>query len=720
MESTPVVGVGPLSSDIVYIHDESSGRYFRIGARGGGSLWNALSNASVNGAKTLAYCVGGADEISRACVRDLQNAGVKVTKETSQLGKRTRTLHEILSINSVSLRKPKHDFTVRCPVCNTDTYMKGTARVTKEFMKEVVKDLKGRTGGNVIIHIDGVDTTRLMPLRNLGGVKPVMTLDLGRSTGIFRMHQASLLERLQGIDVLFVHSRVLPELKRLTGSSREKDIFNLVSARVLITTKGEKGISYWIRQQDGIAEVHQEAAKSKRLLDTAGAGDALVGFFLARLASKPFDSVVSSLEDVAEIDAILKSSQAWAAKKCGFVGARGHIGGPDGETWSWDTASNLIRTTGSADELRLLNLSRTRCISCSAVITETSQTSISTLRFRQNVIQLPMKVESAWKERTNHPWEELRELERPGYVVGTGGSFAVAYYAALMISGLTRSPVIPIRPFDFIRNGVSVPTVVFISNSGKTRDVICAMEHALTLGVNRRVLITGVDHGIGGRYLRPRKDLLLSTGANGERGFLSVAGTVVPCFMIYASLSPKLWEDDRGYLVFHRLYEDAKRKATEVISELGNAIFRQIRSKRVIILGGGWAWPAMLDAESKMVESALGQPEISEIKDYSHGRFVSSIDSKGPVIVFGMPDDKPYREFLIKKLRKGRSIITMNTDRTGGEGALELMLQTEHFMRFVAEKAGIDLSAPNISPRGLQLYRYPDILNFETGASNLD
>jgi sugar/nucleoside kinase (ribokinase family)/fructoselysine-6-P-deglycase FrlB-like protein len=712
MVGTPVVGIGSLSRDIVYLQDETSGQTFRIGIRGGGSLWNALANASVNGAETHAICVGGGDAIARACVDDLRTSGVRVDKELLQRGKKTRTIHERLSMKSISIRRPKHEFEVRCPVCNVETYRSGTARITKEFMKDAYKILCGFSDRGMIIHTDGVDLTRLRTLKSFGRTTRILTLDLGRSTGIYRMHQTSLVERLRGIDVLFVHSKVLPELKRLTGSARERDLLGLLDASVLISTKGDKGVDFWVRDGDEIGEFSQPSAGPKKLVDTAGAGDALIGFFLSRLSAIPIEDARNFLEDAEKVASALSKAQVWAAHKCGFFGPRGHIAGADGKTWSWDQDSRHLEATGTVEELKLLNLSRTRCVSCEAKIVEAAQPSFSTLRFIQNVIRLPSKVESAWKTRMKYPWGGLWEQDKPGYVVGTGGSYSVAYFAALLLSEQYKTPVMPIRPFDFIRYGVQVPTAIFVSNSGKTIDVVRALEHALDLGIETRVFITGANPEIAASYLRPRKDLLLCTGADGERGFLSVAGTIVPCFMIQSSLSGQAWNEDSGYLKFHRLFESARVKATKAFSEMERRIPKDLVGKRVVILGGGFAWPAMLDIESKMVESGTGLPEISEMKDYSHGRFVSSIDSRSVTIVFGMPDDKPYRDFLIRKLGTGKPIIEISTELSKGEGALELMLQGEHFMKLIAERAGIDISAPKISPRGLQLYRYADILNF--------
>ena len=713
MKGTPILGIGSLNLDIIYIRDETDNKLLHVGTRGGGSIWNTLVNASLNGANTQAYCVGGSDAAARVCIDDLQKAGVQIQKESIQRGKRTRTLHEILSLKSINLGKPKHEFESRCPVCQVETYRKGTARVTKEFMKQTEKLLRGKEEDGVIIHLDGVDSTRLLPLRNINEPKILLSIDFGRWTGMYRMRQISFLDRLKGIDLLFVHSKVLPELVRITGSSSEKGLLKLLDAKAMISMKSHKGASMWINNGGEVSEFSQPPSNVNSIVDTAGAGDALTGFFLAEVASHQFNEINDLFENHDYLNDTLKKAQQWAGSKCKYVGARGHVAGSDGQTWSWNLTSKRIKTSGSIDDLRSINLTRTKCALCGSPILETFQTSISTLRFRQNVIQIPQKIQNAWSKRNDCPWQAVTNLKTPAYVIGTGGSFAVAYFTSLILTKKMRAPVIPIRPFDFIRLGIKVPTAIFISHSGKTHDVISAMEHANNLGIQRRVLITGVNQ-ISDRIKLKPQDIVLSTGTNGERGFLSVAGTIVPCFMMWAALDSSIWQNDEGYLRFHKLYEKAKGKAYSAFSDLKRQMTKGLAGKRILILGGGFAWPAMLDIESKMVESGIAQPELSEIKDYSHGRFVSSLEDRRVLpIIFGMPDDEHFRDFMLSRLRSNNQVGLLTTDLSNGEGALDLMLQAELFMRFLSEGIGMDLSAPTIPQKGLQLYRYADILKFD-------
>ena len=721
MTSVTVTAIGPLVRDVVFLKGEGPDETFLLGSRGGGALWNALVNASLNKAATQALCIGGSDTAAAQCVDDLRTARVSIALHRTQRGKPTRTLHELLSKKSVGLNKPSHEFTVVCPVCGTKTYLNGTARVSEEFVEEASRILRRNGNDGLWVHLDGLDSTRLDALRGLPEGRTWLSLDLGRSTGLFRMRQTSVLERLARFDVLFVHSKVVAELKRMAGAGSESDLLSRGRCRLLVVSKGAKGLDYWARVGSTVIRSHQDSSHPERLLDTAGAGDALIGSFLAQLARSGCQGIEESLGDKEWIEAKLRAAQDWAAYKCGFIGARGHLAGTDGKTWSWDFSPSSLKGSGTASELRLANLSRSRCVACDWTIDATFRDSLgAAVRFKQNLGNLPVKVEKAWKLRGDFPWPQLRSVRGQGYVVGTGGSFVVATFLAQLLTAATGELVAPIRPFDYVRTGIPKGFAVFVSNTGRTHDIAQALDHALSEEVPRIFFVTGAPKERLSLPLRASKDTLLSTGADGERGFLSVAGAVVPCFFASAAFTPSLWENPEGNLLFNRLYNNARKRAGTAYGE-----FQAIRSAPkisnhpVAILGGGLAWPAMLDLESKMVEGGLGLPQVSEMKDYSHGRFVSSMGKRGTAVVCGMPDDASYRSFLITKLRARLPTIELSTEISGSWGALDLVLQVEHLLQMISEREGVDISSPEVPAVGLELYHYKSLLQSE-GPKTLD
>ena len=214
----PIATVGPLVRDIIYIKNAGDGQVYLASSRGGGSSWNALANAAVRGARTLALCVGGYDEAAKLCLDDLQSAGVTVEKERLLRGKKTRTIHEMLIYNGVPQIEPKYECSSICPICFSETYDKGTAKLSSKLMAYFRPLLKNYSHNGIIIHIDSLNEARLGAIKNLGIPEKLVSLDLGRTTNLRRLRKEDAFKVLNDLDIIFVNSKVMPQLKNLSES----------------------------------------------------------------------------------------------------------------------------------------------------------------------------------------------------------------------------------------------------------------------------------------------------------------------------------------------------------------------------------------------------------------------------------------------------------------------------------------------------------------------
>ncbi len=713
--AAPVFVLGPLVRDVVFLHDSTRGTKFRIGSRGGGSPWNVLINAAYLGAKCEAVCVAGSDLAARESIRELSTLGVEILDQQIGTGRRTKTLHELLELSAPHRRTPKHLFSSRCPVCGTETYRRGTPRTSRDTIAKAARLLTSNGQAAGIIHMDGLDRVRFDLASTLRRRGWAVSVDLGRSTGLHRLRGTQFLDRLLTADFIFVHHTVERELYQLLSADSLREASERLNAKCVVVTRGAQGLSFSTRSAKGVVTRDEVAVPSESVVDTAGAGDALIGSFLSEVV-KNFGVVKDGgFGDTQFAAELLARGQAWAARKCSYVGARGHIAGTTGESWSWDDAKGKLIDAKSVDDLALANLSRSTCISCDSLLVEQVQQSVSTFQLRHNILRLPGLVEAAWSARHFTPWPILRELRGPGYAVGTGGSFAAAYYTALLLESAGCGVMQPVKPFDYVRTAVPTPLLVVLSHSGQTADVEQAIQRAKQLGVAKIVVIAGVPNPPLALHLdRPGDSVLLAGSANPERGFLSFAGVALPAFFGWAVLHPNVWDDDLGFSTFQKIYADAEDRALRAVTEAD----RQARgsewtNRNIVALGGGYGWPAVLDFESKLVEGNMGHVEVSEMKDYSHGRFMSSIERGCTAVIFGLPDDVPYRQFLVERLKRKNVLVDISTTRHGPEGGLDLLLTALHLVRFIAERKGVDAAKPEVPKVGLELYRYTSIFDFE-------
>lgn len=716
MTGITIAGAGSIIIDILYANDKSSRKKYYVGYSGGGAQWNVLANASVNGATTIAACVAGSDRFSREAISDLTETGVKIVYKDFPLKRRTRALHEILNLESIKFRVTDHSFEVRCPVCRSETYRSNAAIFKMSNVEPTKYQLMKGIENGLILHLDGLDKARLKLAKEMKEIGAVLSLDLGGSTGLLRMRQTSILEKLALFELIFINSKAVPELLRMVGASTEKDILKTLPSNLIVITDGEKGARLYSKSGDNIIEIVQSAVKQPKIVDTAGAGDALIGSFLSSFSKIEVSKFKELFGDRKKLDEILSTSQKWASYKCGFAGARGHMGTGERNGVKIGTMNAKdLSVTSEVEELKSINLGKLRCYACQSPLSVRDERElIDASAYQINVLRLPTKVQKSWESRNDSKWNSLQKLSGPGYVVGTGGSYVVANFVAQTIGSNLKIPVIPIRPFDYIRTAVPTRWVIFISESGNTSDIIGAMNYAIELGVESNLVITGHQNSSLVNMIRYGKDEALVTNSNGERGFLSVAGVIVPSFLVLSVFTNEIWRNEQGYIIFNKLFDRARGKVSELFSSIEHILPERVEGNAVSILGGGYAWSCMLNIESKMMESGKGSPEISEIKDHSHGRFVSSTGKDTIVIICGLPDDLPYRAFLKERLHRKSIVIELETEFEGPEGGMELLLQSEHLMRLISEREKVDLSKPKIPKKGLELYRYEDLRGYKT------
>ena len=138
-------------------------------------------------------------------------------------------------------------------------------------------------------------------------------------------------------------------------------------------------------------------------------------------------------------------------------------------------------------------------------------------------------------------------------------------------------------------------------------------------------------------------------------------------------------------------------------------LFRNIKETKIIdVYGGGNSWPAMLDLESKFIESGIGRITFHEIKDFSHGRFISGLSKdKKAIILFSCGEISDYEKNL-KRIIKSfhHEIKEIHTDYKGILGSLDLLLKELYFIINIGTYLKIDISKPKIPKGALDLYRW--------------
>jgi sugar/nucleoside kinase (ribokinase family)/fructoselysine-6-P-deglycase FrlB-like protein len=738
-----VLAVGELVTDHIFTFG-ADGPVYR-GARGGGTIANIAAGMAAAGANDLVQMQGwvGDDVAGGLAVADLSAGGVDVQGVSGTRGRRTRLIFEHHAMRSpggpsARVSGETHSFTTACTVCDQRLESNDTAAAPRTMKI-------------------GMDTN-LLVLDRLGGVRTAvasqaaksgmrLALDLGAVSYLRFQPVAQILASLRRFDVLAMNESVEGSLLRRAGLLDLSALVDVLRVPLVMVTRGKQGVDLLVAPR-GQARRLLVPAPSCEITDDAGAGDALLSGVLARLTALGREEEQVWVEQAEE--AVRASADA-VATALGSIGARGHLAGLHPSDSPYGRYHGM-----TARGLLELSHQRGSCVLCELPVARDVRPDDSAVSARGSSLastaspSSPTSGQAAPKvlRRTNvaarnvslllgrvmRVAEQLDATERAAevlavegtcYVIGTGGSFASALSVAQTINGHGRSFAQAIRPLDYIRTAKRTDMAIAVSYSGGSQDLDAAMAHADALGVDHLVLLTSASTPRLARRLRPmRADMLIAYGPGPgsvptrdvgvrERGFVSFAGTLMPCVPFMSAIfgAPALVDlvdqlDSESFSEGSRawgLTEAAVARAMAEQSQTGLGL---------TVFAGGWALAACADLESKFIEGGLGDVQTHEPKDFAHGRFISVLGeaarSGRPSLLLSVGELSVYEQGLARRLRAaGVPTYVIKSRATESLGSFELLLRVQPFVLAYAEAEGTDIGRPKNIPRaGLDLYRW--------------
>jgi hypothetical protein len=192
-----------------------------------------------------------------------------------------------------------------------------------------------------------------------------------------------------------------------------------------------------------------------------------------------------------------------------------------------------------------------------------------------------------------------------------------------------------------------------------------------------------------------------------ERGFVSTIGMLAMISALTGLLAPENKLDEISAF----FEEDSLVKICKNADNVSKGIatnFSNVDSSHIIALGSGWGWPGMIDFESKIVEGGVCTIEVSEIKNFTHVRYINALYHRQnrQFIVFQSPSENEIAMFFLKKLKRyfPQRFDILRTDYPDVQGALDLVIQSMNLAFKLGDKSGRDLLRPRYPPEARGLY----------------
>jgi HAD superfamily hydrolase (TIGR01484 family) len=311
--------------------------------------------------------------------------------------------------------------------------------------------------------------------------------------------------------------------------------------------------------------------------------------------------------------------------------------------------------------------------------------------FDKEIEDIPASLTWAFAEPIHSSFREMVSTfsSLPLLVVGSGGSLSGAHFVARLHEQTTGQMARAITPLELLFSQVNpaLHAVLFLTASGNNKDILSAFDNSI-----RREFIT-----IGIVCARPYPHVHVYEYSNpvGKDGFLAVNSLLSTCILAARA-------------------HDAIEASENVIQKLINVnpdlhktdLDNVLNRKTIVALGGEWAWPALIDLESKFTEAALGDVLVTDFRNFAHGRH-HWFDKKGDESALLALETPPLLKLAKKTLdflprRYPRAVLSSSL--LGPLAGIDLCIQIFRLVNEAGKRACIDPGRPRVPEFGRKIY----------------
>ncbi len=318
----------------------------------------------------------------------------------------------------------------------------------------------------------------------------------------------------------------------------------------------------------------------------------------------------------------------------------------------------------------------------------------------------------AWALDT--PVPELTEFIRlsndlPLVSLGSGGSLTSAILASILHqqTGYVSQFLTPLELISSTYNFRDISVIMFTAK-GNNPDIAACLR-AIIRREPRQLLMLCATKGSAVSKTARKYDLVklceVSCPFVGD-GFLATNS-----LLVFAVLLVRAYKKAQDLpfslpISFDYLVRDGNNQQT-FLEELGKNVEQLVRRSSIVALYGKWAKPAAYDLESKLTEAALASVQLSDYRNFAHGRhnWLAKNGSSTGVVAFVTPEDQGIADRTLDLIPKDIPVARIAAQESGPVAALNLIVKAFFVTKFFGDAKGVDPGHPRIPSFGRRIYR---------------
>ena len=719
------LGAGLLAVDHIFLSlndDRRSRKFEYLGSSGGGTVSNILCMLSLLGHETTIFGITGNDMGERIIKEDFRIFNIN-DKNIIKRGKRrdiktTRQFAHKILLNS------KHYFESTCYECGekfTRDY-----QMTENDLTEAIIEITKKS--NLIF--DRANKTTMKLVEHTKRNKNKIIYDFGFN--IYGRYQ-------KNNEIVLNDCNIVKTNERLFNKFIKGDVENKIDQWIekfphnehLLITNEDKGVYGFTTINNEKITFNLKAIPCKHVRDSSGAGDIFLALTISQLLEK------KHIREIEDFNILINISQALASLNCTLYGARAlqrfflknnytpkEIIKTAKQILKEGKVTNFISPFIGlpGDITKPYRLSKLKaCETCGSLNKKRRKKVIikyrgkPTITLHKSLEKALWTMISSYEIGKNHRKNLKNIIPKGALFIGSGGSLSASIFGeTLFIKSLNllANSISPfeLESFDIFNKNIPI---WFISHGGNNTDILGSAVWAKEyLNVSNGIVITGSKNSKLSQLASEYKWITITIPSK-ERNFVSVIGYLSQIAVLCGLLTPKqelnrlnnFFTESNLIPIFHYYSKKMLGYSYEITPNE-----KILENLHLIGLARGWGWPAMVDFESKIVEGGISTIEISEFKNYTHGRYINTFgtyDRKSRyVLMLSTPKDEEFIEYLEKKFGKYIKHKVIRTDKKGICGSLELIIQCLFLAWYLGRIANKNILKPLFPREARGLYSW--------------
>ena len=710
MSSKLIFIAGLITTDHIMLKTGENWKY--LGSIGGGSAANvyfALKSYDVP-VKLIGAVGNKKPNILKVALKDINSNSrnhIFISK-TSE----TREYYHIIEKKN---NHWKHQFSSKSPITNSNQLY--SVQFRKSYFED---DFKKSIKDCIFFYMDRI-SKGLLDFAELADKEEIpLIFDFGTiSTRYFKKNL--IIKAIQLAKVIQIPQKIYNFLKKNLNFEKFQEINSNIL--IWIITAGKNPILVYHKN---FGELKISTPNVKNILDTGGAGDAFMAMFIKQYYDLYKEKKSIEKLNKQEFIKFLQNCIKNAKKACLFIGSRTYIYDfLKKKNNTNEVNKNLLNPIENENYFeRSLNLIENFGKEIKE-ISESIQSKQNDKNFKlkkgksifeSNILNIPISINYALnyfdKNIINF---DISNLGSVLIMIGSGASYTVAIAMQQIFNPLNEKfSVYAYTPYEYILKINKSYPVCLISYSGTNADIKGCYKKALVNNCKNILLVTGstnsllfnklnkTNNGIALPVITPKK----------ERGFVGVYSMIASLCILTKFFNRVNWDYENSEFISQKnleiLIESNFKKINKEFREKLIS-FDKINDKfHLIALGTNWSKPVLIDFESKIIECNLGTIEISELKNYTHGRYINLY--KNPknkiIIIFQTPETLKLSNFLENKLSEISIVFKLKTKFNNFKGMLDLFIQMLIFINELGKYYDQDPSKPGFPNKAKGLYNW--------------